>query len=182
MKILLQLLFLIGALAANAQPARIIFIRHAEKPADQQNPHLSAPGRDRAERVIKWLSEGKILGTNGAPVALYAAAPTAAGRNLRCVETLEPTARHLGLTVQTPRGRGDFAGLARDLLCDTSLRGKNVVVCWVHEHLPAFAAAVGVNPPPPKWKDGDYDSAYVVTFTAGKATLDRKNEKLKSLK
>jgi len=180
MRLAILLLFLSGVLVANAQPARIIFIRHAEKPDDPQDPHLSKPGRDRAERIVKWLGEGKVLGTNGTPVALYAAAPTVAGHNLRCVETLEPTARHLGLSIRVPRERGDFARLAQDLLGDPSLRGKNVVVCWVHDFLPAFAAAVGVSPPPPQWKDGDYDSAYVVTFPAGKATLERGKERLKT--
>ena len=83
MRLAILLLFLSGVLVANAQPARIIFIRHAEKPDDPQDPHLSKPGRDRAERIVKWLGEGKVLGTNGTPVALYAAAPTVAGHNLR---------------------------------------------------------------------------------------------------
>ncbi len=182
MKLAIQLLFLISALAAAAQPARIILIRHGEKPDDQNDAHLSEKGRDRAERVVKWLSEGKVLGTNGAPVALYAAAPTAKGHNLRCVQTLEPTARHLGLTIRVPRDRDDFALLARELLRDKSLRGKNVVVCWVHDFLPDFAAALGVKPPPPKWKDSDYDTAYVITFPEGKATLEREKEKLKKKK
>ena len=182
MKLAFLSILLGAALAASAQPARVILIRHAEKPDDAKNQHLSDEGRDRAQRVVKWLSEGKVLDTNGAPAALYAAAPTARGRSVRCVETLEPTALNLGLTIRTPYQADDYARLAHDLLHDETLRGKNVVVCWVHDYLPQFASSLGVKPAPPKWKGEDFESAYVVTFPHGKTKLEYAEEKLKKKK
>ena len=182
MKLAILSILLGAVLAASAAPARIILIRHAEKPAEERDVHLSEKGRDRAERVVKWLSEGQVLGTNGAPAALYASAPTAKGRSVRCVETLEPTARRLGLTIRVPRSADDYARLAHELLKDDSLRGKNVVVCWVHDYLPQFAAALGVKPEPRKWKGEDFDTAYVITFPDGKASLEYADEKLKKKK
>ena len=182
MKLAILSLLLGAVLAASAAPARIILIRHAEKPADERDVHLSEQGRDRAERLVKWLIEGKELGTNGVPAALYAASPTARGKSVRCVETLEPTARSLGLTLRTPRLADDYARLAHELLKDESLKGKNVVVCWVHDYLPQFATALGVKPQPLKWRGDDFDTAYVITFPDGKATLDYAVEKLKKQK
>jgi hypothetical protein len=168
-----------AAFLAGAQPARIIVIRHAEKPEDPENNHLSEDGRVRAQRLIRWLTQGKVLDTNGPPAALYAPSPTRQGRGVRCLETLQPTARKLELPVRALYRSGDCEVLARDILEDKSLRGKNVVVCWVHEFLPHLAAALGVQPPPPKWKTDDFESAYVITFPHGKAVLEKTKERLK---
>jgi hypothetical protein len=164
---------------AEAQPARIIVIRHAEKPADTLNQHLSEEGQFRARRLVRWLTQGKVLDTNGAPAALYAAEPTRRGRSVRCVETLTPTAEKLGLKISTPYAAGDFEYLARKVLHDKSLRGKNIVICWVHEYLPELAVALGVTPKPSKWDGDDFESAYVITFPKGKAELERTKQRLK---
>ncbi len=165
--------------AAHAQPARIILIRHAEKSADEQDPNLSAEGRDRAQRLVAWLTEGKVLGTNDPPAALYAAEPSNQGRGVRCVQTLEPTARHVNLPIRTPYRPDEYVKLAARLLRSASLRGKTVVVCWSHEELPQLAAALGVRPEPPKWKDKDFKSAYIITYENGKAQLEHTKQQLK---
>lgn len=181
-KLTILLLWLVATLAAVAQPARVILIRHAEKPSAEEDPHLSPRGHDRAVRMVKWLTEGKVLGTNGPPAALFAAAPTSHGRSLRCVETLQPTARDLHLTIRTPVLAKDYPYVAGQILRDAALRGKNVVVCWPHDYLPELAGEFGVRPKPPKWKGDDFDSAYVITFPDGKAKLQYTDEKLKRKK
>jgi hypothetical protein len=172
---------LMGAvLCAEAQPARIIVIRHAEKPAnDEVDPHLSPDGQVRAQRLVRWLTQGAVLGTNGTPAAFYAVSPGRGRQSVRCRETIEPTAAKLGQRVQTPYKAGDYEVLARDLRHSQALRGKNVVVCWVHDFLPQLAAALGVNPPPSKWKSEDFESAYVITFPNGKAALEKTKQRLK---
>ncbi|MBI5388452.1 MAG: histidine phosphatase family protein [Verrucomicrobia bacterium] len=172
-------MFLGLVLSAAAQPARLIVIRHAEKPEDARDARLSEEGRQRAQRLVKWLAQGKALGTNGPPAALFAARPTPKGRSLRCVETLEPTARHLGIAIRAPYEAEDYQRLAWLVLRDGSLQGKNVVICWTHSELPELAEALGVKPKPSKWKDGDFESAYLITFPGGKATLEKAKQKLK---
>jgi hypothetical protein len=167
------------ALAAGAQPARLIIIRHAEKPDDDQNPHLSAAGQDRARRLVKWLTQGKVLGTNGAPAALFAAKPTRQRESLRCEETLEPTAQALGQHVRAPYRATDYEALADDLLHDPSWRDRNVVVCWVHDFLPELPAAFGVKAKSLKWKSDDYESVYLITFPKGKPKLQQTRQQLK---
>ncbi len=172
-------LFLCTSLAAGAQPARIILLRHAEKPADPALPHLTEEGQKRASRLARWMIQGKVLGTNGLPAALYAAAPTPRGRSLRCVETLQPASDRLGLPLNLGYAAADYDRLAHDLLRDRSLKGKTVVICWVHECLPEFAEALGVRPEPPRWKDKDFESVYVITFPEGRASLDVIRQKFK---
>jgi hypothetical protein len=172
-------LLLFAALAAGAQPARIILLRHAEKPTNPALVNLTEQGQKRATRLAKWLTQGKALGTNGLPAALYAAAPTPHGRSVRCMETLKPTADRLALPLRTSYPAADYLRLARDILRDRSLKEKTVVICWVHECLPELAAALGVKPQPPKWKDKDFESAYVITFPDGKASLDVIRQKFK---
>ncbi len=179
MKRWVALWFLFAVLSAGAQPARIILIRHAEKPTDPWQVHLSEQGQKRALRLAKWLTQGKAVGTNGPPAALFAAAPTPRGRGVRCEETLKPTADKLGLPVRAAYAAADYARLAHYLLRDRSLKGQTVVICWVHECLPQLAAALGVRPQPPKWKDKDFESAYVITFPDGQAALDVIRQKFK---
>ena len=161
-----------------AQPARVILFRHAEKPDDRDDPHLSATGREHAKQLAKWLGEGNMLGTNG--VALYAQRPTEHLHSIRCLETLKPLAKKLKLTISTPRPAADYKKLVENLLGDTSLKGQTAVVCWVHYYLPEFATKLGVHPPPPKWKGDDYHSTYVITLTNGTATLRLETQKFKA--
>ena len=161
-------LTLTGALA---QPAQIIVIRHAEKPEDHEERHLSKAGQARAEALVKFFTRDEHATRRGLPQVLLACHPSHKGHTLRPRETLLPLAQHLKLEVQTPFESKDYAQLAHALLHDPAYRGKAVVVCWVHDSLPAFAAALGVTPEPPKWKDSDYDSAYVITFPEGRAHL-----------
>ena len=169
------------ALAASAQPSRIILFRHAEKPEDPKNPHLSEAGQARAERLLGWLLRDKILGTNGLPVALYAPEATRQTPSRRPIETLEPTAAKLKLKIQAPYRASDYDQLAHEILSNKSLRGKSVIICWVHDYLPQFAAALGVHPPPGNWKSSDFESAYLITFEDGKASLQFTKQKLRKL-
>jgi len=168
-----------ASLMAGAQPARIVLLRHAEKPADPTLIHLTEEGQKRASHLSRWLIQAKVLGTNGLPAALYAAAPSPHGRSVRCVETLQPTADRLSLPLNLGYAAADYRRLAHDLLRDRSLKGKTVVICWVHECLPELAADLGVKPEPPKWKDKDFESVYIITFPEGRASLDVIRQKFK---
>jgi hypothetical protein len=165
-------LMLIAAAAVEAQPSQIVLIRHAEKPDDDSDPRLSAEGIMRAQNLVGWVTRSSWWGTNQ-PTAVYAARPTPRGRSIRCQETVAPLALRLGLEVEMPYAAADYKKLATELIHDPKLRDRTVLVCWTHEYLPELAGALGVKPEPPKWKDKDFDSAYVVTFHGGKAQLER---------
>jgi hypothetical protein len=177
-KPLVLFLLFATALSAHAQPARVILIRHAEKPVDADDPNLSAEGRTHAQQLIFWFSEGKLY-ANSPPAALYAPEPGDRGGGVRCIQTLEPAARHFDLRIRTPHRADEYRNLAKHILRENSLQGKTAVVCWSHTELPALASALGVQPEPPRWKDKDYASAYVITYGNGNARLERVKQKLK---
>lgn len=154
---------------ASAQPRAVIVIRHGEKPEDPELLHLSQRGVARSEALVAFITKDKHIARFGLPAVLIASHPTHKGHGQRPRETLVPLASKLKLEIETPFESKDYARLAHVLSTDTRYHGKVIVVCWVHEHLPALAGALGVTPEPPKWKDSDYDTAYVITYPDGKA-------------
>jgi len=168
---LILLLLLIAAEAVLARPARVILLRHAEKPPDESHVHLSGRGESRARALVALLATKQVLGTNGSPAALFAPKVTSRGHSLRPSETLEPLAEHLKLSIQTPYGPSDYAALAKHVLSDPGLDGKTVVICWIHNFLPALAKALGVKPEPARWKSSVYDRVWVITYADHRAVL-----------
>jgi hypothetical protein len=158
---------LLLALHCQAEPASVILIRHGEKPEGKADPHLTAAGRARAARWVGYFTNSP----SPVPDVLLAPLPTKQHASVRPIETLEPLAKSLHLPISTPFASGDYAKLAQQLLTDPQFAGKNVAVCWVHQSLPPFAAALGVDHEPPPWKDADYGGVYRITFVNGKARL-----------
>jgi hypothetical protein len=157
--------------APESGPARIILIRHAEKPDDPDDPHLSPAGVKRAKRLVTYITTDPAMTKFGSPVAVFATATTKHDDGQRTQETVAPLARALKLTVQTPfLGKG-YAALARQVLANPSYRGKTVLICWNHEAIPELALALGVVPQPPKWKGSDFDQVYVISYAGGTVTL-----------
>jgi hypothetical protein len=167
----LILFFFLIAETGLARPARVILLRHAEKPPDESAVYLSERGKARARALAAFLTSEPVLGTNGQPAALFAPKVTGRGHTFRPFQTLEPLGEHLRLSVQTPYGPRDYAALARHVLSDPGLDGKAVVVCWIHDYLPALAKALGVKPRPARWKASVYDRVWIVTYKGHNAVL-----------
>jgi hypothetical protein len=165
------------ALPAQAQSARvsrpgqIILIRHAEKPVDPADPHLSRAGVERARQFVSFIQTDPAMRRFGSPVAVFATQTTKDDNGQRTQETVAPLAAALGLTVQTPYHGKDFTALATRILSTPAYAGKTVVICWNHEEIPQLAAALGVTPAPPKWKGSVFDMVYVITYRRGLAAL-----------
>jgi len=82
-------------------------------------------------------------------------------------QTVEPLARRLGLTIQTPVAKGAEAELVREHLLQAT--DEHVLVCWEHEHLTAMVAAlaqsVTIEPAPApdlRWPDDRFDMVLVL--------------------
>jgi hypothetical protein len=152
-------------------PAHIILIRHAEKPDDPEDPHLSPAGVARSKRLVSYLATDPSMVGLGAPVAIFATRTTRHDDGQRTQETVAPLARALRLPVQTPFLGKQYAAFAARILADPALAGKTVLVSWNHEAIPELAAALGVNPAPPKWKGSDFDQVYVISYARGATSL-----------
>jgi hypothetical protein len=162
---------LLAVQSAICRPAEVIIIRHGEKPDEPKAQHLSRRGEDRAKALVAFFMKNSLVTEHGLPVALFASEPTHKGSGQRPRETLQPLASELHLPIQTPFESKDYAKLAELILKNSKYDSKTIVICWVHEHIPSLAAALGVIPEPPKWKEQVYDEAYVITYPDGKAHL-----------
>jgi len=156
-------LFLFTALAAGAQPAQIILLRHAEKPDDPLATHLSPRGEERARALVSLLGRNSRLTSNAPIAALYAARVTRHGHSYRSGETLAPLAADLGLKVQEPYENEQYSLLARDIRGNRAYQGKTVVICWTHHNINDLAAAFGVKPRPSEWKDKTFDRLWLLS-------------------
>jgi hypothetical protein len=161
----------VPARAPAPRPAQIILIRHAEKPADPEDPHLSPAGVKRAALLVSFITTDKAMTRFGLPVAVFATKTTKHDDGQRTQETVAPLARALKLPVQTPYLGKDYAALAKLILANQAYAGKTVLICWNHEEIPALTAAVGVTPEPPKWKGNVFDQVYIITYQDGRAAL-----------
>jgi len=153
------------AAAASAAPARIIVIRHGEKPPSGDD--LDAQGVCRAD-ALATAFPAKF----GAPAAIYAMNPNDADGSMRPIETVTPLARALGLTIDHDYTRKQFSQLVSDIMGNSAYDGKLVLICWEHKAIPdlvqAFAAGgwnEGAAVIPSKWSGSDFDSAWILNFS-----------------
>ncbi|MDE2489842.1 MAG: histidine phosphatase family protein [Elusimicrobia bacterium] len=154
-----------------AGPAQIVIIRHAEKPA--QGSDLSPRGYQRAQALVGLFKTDPDLTRYGAPAAIYAQKPTQDGTQIRPLETVQPLAESLGLTVNTDFRKPDAEGLARTILSDPSLRGKMVLISWEHHMIPAIARALGLTDAPDAWPDAAFDRLWIIDFDGGRPVAFR---------
>lgn len=161
------------------RPAQIILLRHAEKPADKANPHLSPEGVRRARKLAGFLATNPVVNKFGKPVAIYATRTTKDDDGQRTQETVAPAAAALKLAVQTPFMGKDYKQIAKRILGNPAYAGKTVVICWNHDVISDLAAELGVSPKPPAWKGGEYDQVYVISFSGKKAALTVMAENLR---
>ena len=161
----------ISAQTPAPKPAHIILIRHAEKPGDSENPHLSEAGVKRAQALVSFITRDPQMTSLGRPVAIFATQTTKDDNGQRTQETVAPLAAALRLSVQTPYHGKDYAELAKLILSTAAYAGKTLVVCWNHEEIPELTAALGVTPMPAKWRGSVYDSVYVISYKKGGAVL-----------
>jgi hypothetical protein len=176
--VVIALLAFLGVLRADAEPAQIILLRHAEKPADGSDVHLSAEGQERARALIGFLTTTPALTNHGPPAVLFACQTTARGHGRRCLETLQPLAIHLRLAIDTTWPAREYMALAQHVRSDERYAGKAVVICWVHDYLPELAKALGLRPKPRPWNKDVYDQVWLIAYRDHDASLTRLPQRL----
>jgi phosphohistidine phosphatase SixA len=144
----------------SSTPKAIYIIRHGEKPDGEKDPNLAPKGYERAKALVHVIPQHFVT-----PDFIWATAPTKKSR--RPLETIQPLAESLHLTVQDKYSDEQFADLAQTLLSDSKYAGKNIVIAWHHGEIPNLAKALGAKDAPDKWNGEVFDRVWVLTYTDG---------------
>ncbi|KAE8443537.1 hypothetical protein EG329_001777 [Mollisiaceae sp. DMI_Dod_QoI] len=161
-----QFLFpLLAATTAVSAQSTVYLIRHGEKPADGSDG-LSAQGVERAQclRTVFGSSSSYdieyIIAEQPKSSQCHSTPPTLSmyegnilmnsyelgGARTRPLETVQPLANDLGLSVDTSCDRDDQKCVAK--LVDKYSGGGNILICWEHDNLSDIVKALGDKKPP----------------------------------
>ncbi len=176
---------LLGAEAAQAQPSRVIILRHGEK---TDGPKLCKVGKLRAQALAaQYLGKDApgtdaIFGKGERPAAFFAVTK-------HTQETAQPSAESWGqqLTVFSEGGLDAETKGAAAALASAAYNGKVVVVVWEHKHIAGEDSSGKEDPDtlrallkldqipgadvPVKWEGDNYDDFWIVDTTGSQPTF-----------
>jgi phosphohistidine phosphatase SixA len=154
-------------------PRTIYLMRHAEKPAASNDPHLSAAGVARAEKLTGYFPS---LLADGQSVD-YIFATKASKNSNRPVETITPLAASLRLPIDQSYANNRYRALAEAILSDGSYAQKTILIAWHHGTMPKLARALGAKHGPKKWPGASFDMIWKLTYLPdGRASLQQITE------
>ncbi len=150
---------------AQAMPAQVIIIRHAEKYEAPSYIHLSPKGRTRALALAEFFQSDPRVLEFGKPAAIIAQSPTGKKHSRRSIETVEPLANALGQPVISQFTYGQTEALVQWLKAQRQYDGKAVLICMNHMEVDELAQALGVLDLRPRiWPHETYDRLYILTY------------------
>lgn len=161
---------------AQAMPAQVIIIRHADKFEDRHKIHLSPKGLIRAKALSQFFQADPRVLEFARPAAIIAMSPTAEHRSVRSLETVQPLAKDLGLKVVSRFTYGQPVEMVNWLKAQRDFDGKTVLIAWQHIEIAKIAKALGVTDLRPRlWPHETYDRFYLIDFSPveGKITSFR---------
>ena len=158
--------------------AAILMVRHAEKPASDDDPTLAVPGQERAQAYVIYF-QNYALGTTPRTISyIFAAADSDASH--RPYLTIAPLAAALKLEIDAQHKDLDYQKVADDLLQNAKYDNATTLICWHHGEILALAGALGVNPatlppsahwPPEPWPDEVFGWVLQLVYDAN-GTID----------
>ena len=151
---------------------KVVIIRHGEKPAKQSDggDNLSCQGQNRALQLATVLYQ-KI----GKPDYIYVPAlgMDKSTSHSRMFQTVTPFAVKYDLSINSKYDESKLSDVANSVL----KKNGTVLIVWQHSAIPDLASAIGVDKPP-KWREADFDSMWIVTYASGTAELTLEQEGL----
>jgi hypothetical protein len=159
--------FFAFATQAWATPAQVLIIRHAEKAATGHD--LSSQGQARAQALVGFFENNPEVTQYGTPAAIYAMSSENGTRTNRPVETVQPLAQALGLTIQQIV-EADSSSMVNDILTNPAYDGKMVLICWVHQDISDIANQLGATQAPKKWDKKAYDRVWEIDYSDGQVS------------
>lgn len=170
LKFVLTLASLAVGISAGATPAEVLIIRHGEKNVTAQGKDdgrdLSARGYARANALAGLFTQDARMLEFGKPVAIYAGAPKKEDTgSIRPFETIQPTAKSLGLTPITDYISEDSDSMVDKVMKKKAYEGKTVLISWPHDQIPDMAKSFGVKKKKvPDWKGSIFDRVWRIKF------------------
>ena len=118
-------------------PKSITIIRHAERPLNPKDKHLSTRGKMRAA-ALRYYEFDK-------PDFIFAAA--ASSESIRSIETIRPFAKKHNLKINKTIQDKDYKKLAKLLFSKKKYNNKNILICWHHGTIPNLIESIGAKLP-----------------------------------
>ena len=149
--------------------AKIMLIRHAEKPNGDGGPGLMPNGVEnpRALTLTGWKRANALVGLFNPPDGALPRPPLARPKSLfasgsdslRPKQTLAPLATALNLSIRT-----FLKGQEPELVAAVKASEDPVLISWQHEALPTIAGLIrgGADGVPPNWPGHVYDLVWVL--------------------
>jgi hypothetical protein len=172
-------------------PRQVLIIRHAEKPDDDTDIHLTSRGAARAAALPSLFVIPPAFPTKPAPFAapelIFAARQSKLSN--RSVETVTPRAKAAGdMPIQHQHADKNFPNLVAEIFSQDKYVDKTVLICWHHGNIPDLAMAIVAKAKnaskvkgrvPDRWGGAVFDRVWVITFDdAGDATFDDRPQRL----
>ena len=144
--------------------ATLLIIRHAEKPASNGGPGLSAAGEKRARNYADYFRK---LQFEDKPLHIdFLVATADTPHSARPRLTLEPLSEATGLSIQQPFADEDVKGLTQWLA--ESSTDRTALIAWHHKKLPKLLRLLGADPnellPGGEWPPDAYDWLIVLRY------------------
>jgi hypothetical protein len=153
-------LLVLDASAALAMPKTVILIRHAEKPVDKDDIHLSEKGYARAKALPGFFTKF----SKGGMIRLFAQGQKRADSSLRPIETLLPSSKKFGQEINHQFVKDDSPAMVEFLKSSSTFNGKTVVISWGHDEIGMISQKLGKDNG--EWSSAQFDRAWVYQFNS----------------
>lgn len=168
-------------IGGSEEMAKIMFIRHAEKP--ETSPKIDgvtpAGKKDKEDLIVLgWQRAGAlarffapsapnaIAAGLETPVAIFAAAVNSQSKSIRPQHTVTPLSQLTGIAIDTRYGKGDEAGLVA--AAKAAAANGPVLVAWQHQDIPGLVQGVaGAGICPAHWSGDRFDLVWVLDSADG---------------
>jgi hypothetical protein len=164
---------LTGEAETTMPAAKIMLIRHAEKPDGDGGPGIMPNGAEnlRALTLTGWKRANALVGlfnpADGAsprsPLAKPGSLFASGSESLRPKQTIAPLAAALNLSIRT-----FLKGQEPELVAAVKAAEDPVLISWQHEAIPEIAALIrgGADDVPPRWPGHRFDLVWVLDLQA----------------
>ncbi|MEM5448533.1 MULTISPECIES: hypothetical protein [Paraburkholderia] len=160
------------------RPDRIMFIRHADKPAANEGMGIEADGKPDAESlcVRGWQRAGalarffcpieKAHAAQLKPATVFAAGAGPSSKSKRSMQTVAPLVSLLRETSQVDYVTTYLKDDGRALMADVLTRAGVVLIAWEHKVLPSLIGHMPRAPiVPATWPDDRFDVVWIFDRT-----------------